>query len=220
MVMPDFSLLPTEKFRVRMRPHAEKIYRRIWPGCQIRDLREHGVAVHILDKNFGIDTLAEFLSGQWISVQEKYRRYRALASMELKFEPPYPDFTQEYLNAEGTKHESPGEWFKLGAQVYFYGWANESETDFAAWLLMDIAKYKMVVEEMGGLDSISKRHYNQQHGRASFYPIPIYRLEQAIIYCQGLEAFCGWKDKGPRTCEMREGEMLEFEAFLRKLRTK
>ena len=209
MALPDFSLLSTEKFRKHMRPYAEEIYKRIWPGCQVKDLREHGVAVHILDKNFGIDTLTEFPSGQWISIQEKYRNYRVLLRGDLKVNPPYPDFTQEYINAEGTKYESPGEWFNLGAQIYFYGWANEIETDFAAWLLMDIAKYKLLIEDIGGLATVGRYYKNRTYGRASFYAIPIYKLEPAIIYCQGLKPFCDWKDN-IRSGTFKTTHMKEF----------
>ena len=59
------------------------------------------------------------------------------------------DFTQEFKNAVGTKHESNGEWFKLGAQLYFYGWASADETEFSKWVILDIAKYKILVEQAG-----------------------------------------------------------------------
>ena len=177
----SFDNLTTEKFRVRMRPHAVAIYEQLFPGCTIEDLREQGVRVHVLDKHFGIDTLATFATGQWISIQEKYRTHPYLVNPRLRINPRCPDFTQEYKNAVGTKYEEVGEWFKLGAQLYFYGWASEDESRFEKWLLMDIARYKLLVEERGGLAAIGKMRQNNRHGRASFYCIPINELKPAWI---------------------------------------
>lgn len=185
-----FDDLTTEKFRVKMRPAAIAIYQHIFPGCEMQDLREHGVKVHVLDKEFGIDTLATMPSGQWLSVQEKYRRYECLVNPRYQVQPPIPDFTQEFKNACGTIHESDGEWFKLGAQLYFYGWANRLETDFAKWVMLDIAKYKLIVEAAGGLGKLGKLMRNSQHGRASFYAIPVTRLQGAFIATHKLGLLC------------------------------
>jgi hypothetical protein len=170
--MASFDDLGTVSFQKKMKPAAIRIYEKIFPNCVINDLRENGVAVHVLDKEFGIDSLITFPSGQWISIQEKYRRNNFIR---------YLDFTQEYLNAAGTPNEAKGEWFKLGAQLYFYGWANKEENDFEKWALLDIAKYKMLVEKSGGLDKIGLYKKNMQHGRASFYAIPIKTLFPAFI---------------------------------------
>ncbi len=176
-----FSDLKTEQFRIKMRNHAVAIYQRLWPGSEIRDLREEGVKVHILDKHFGIDTLACFQSGQWISIQEKYRTHKFLVDKRYHVKPGTPDFTQEFMNAAGTQHEAPGEWFHLGAQLYFYGWANENNTGFAKWVLIDIAKYKLLVERKGGLGKVGKLNRNKTHGAATFYAIPVTELKEAWI---------------------------------------
>lgn len=170
--MDSFNNLSTVRFQQKMKPAALRIYHTVFPGCELEDLREEGVRVHVLDREFGIDSLINLPSQQWISLQEKYRKHDALR---------YLDFTQEYKNGVGTTHESPGEWFKLGAQLYFYGWANADETDFAKWFLMDIAKYKMLVEEKGGLDKLGVLRQNQRHGRASFYAIPVKELLPCFI---------------------------------------
>lgn len=169
----SFNNLETEKFRIRMRPQAEKIYKQIWPNCKIMDLRENGVDVHVLDKKFGIDTLSIFKSGQWISIQEKYRRYGTWSK--------YKDFTQEYMNGVGTPKEEQGEWFHLGAQVYFVGWADIAENYFPYWFLMDIAKYKLIIENNGGLNNVGVLKQNNKHGRASFYGIPIDIIKPAFL---------------------------------------
>lgn len=172
VMMSDFNNLSTVKFNHVMKPAALRIYEKIFDGCKLEDLRDKGFKVHILDKEFGIDSLIHLPSDQWISIQEKYRSHSALS---------YLEFTQEYKNGAGTKYENDGEWFKLGAQVYFYGWANKDNTDFEKWVLIDIAKYKMLVEEAGGLDKIGNIQKNKKHGRASFYCIPIMNLKDAFI---------------------------------------
>jgi len=168
----EFAQLSTVKFQEKMKPAALKVYQRLFPGCRIEDLRAEGVKVHVLDKEFGIDSLLIMRSQQWLSVQEKYRRVSAWK---------YREFTQEYMNAAGTAHESPGEWFKLGAQVYFYGWADEEEESFSKWILLDIARYKALVETLGGLDVIGTLQRNQRHGRSTFYAIPIAKLSRAML---------------------------------------
>lgn len=172
MERPDFAQLSTEQFRKRMRPAALRIYERVFPGCEIEDLRAAGVRVHILDQEFGIDSLIKFRSRQWITIQEKYRDHAALKWL---------DFTQEYMNAEGTQWEAPGEWFKLGAQLYFYGWANQAQTDFEKWAILDVAQYKLIVENAGGLHCLGTKQQNRKHGRASFFAIPIQKLRPAFV---------------------------------------
>lgn len=168
----DFSRLSTVQFQQRMKPAALRIYQRVFPGSVLEDLREKGVKVHVLDQEFGIDALIRFNGGQWISIQEKYRTHNALKWL---------DFTQEYMNGEGTSLEARGEWFNLGAQLYFYGWANKDESDFEKWAILDIAKYKLIVENAGGLQCIGTKRQNRRHGRASFFAIPMRRLTPAII---------------------------------------
>jgi hypothetical protein len=170
--MGDFNNLSTVKFQQKLKPAAIKIYTRLFPGCLLVDLRDRGVGVHVLDKEFGIDSLLTFGTGQWISIQEKYRK-----NYYLK----YLDFTQEYLNAVNTENESPGEWFKLGAQLYFYGWSNKNENDFEKWFIMDIAKYKLLVENAGGIDKLGEIKFNDLHGKSCFYAIKVFKLFPAFI---------------------------------------
>jgi len=177
----SFDKLTTTKFQQRMKPKAVEIYQRLFPGCQVQDLREDGVKVHILDKEFGIDSLLIMESGQWFSIQEKYRQNKYLISNSFKVSPPTPDFTQEIVNAKGTPHESPGEWFKLGAQLYFYGWANADETDFEKWVLIDIAKYKLIAEQAGGIEAMGIVKQNAVHGRAAFVAFPVTAIRDAWI---------------------------------------
>ena len=174
-----FEQLKTVGFQRKMRPAALRIYSRLFPGCEVQDLREAGKDVHVLDKEFGIDALVVLKNGQWLSLQEKYRKHSTLEY--AKRMGIAVDFTQEYMNADGTEYESPGEWFKLAAQLYFFGWANSEETDFEKWALLDIAQYKLLVENAGGLEKLGVKRNNKQHGRASFFAIPMNKLLPAIV---------------------------------------
>lgn len=180
--MVCFDDLSTVKFQNKMKPKAVAIYQRLFKGCSVEDLREKGVKVHVLDQEFGIDALIRLKTGQWISIQEKYRKNTFLTNSTYQVIPGVPDFTQEYKNAAGTEYESDGEWSKLGAQLYFYGWANKDETDFQRWFVMDIAKYKILVERAGGLAGIGVLKPNKKHGRSSFYAIPASRLRSSFVF--------------------------------------
>jgi|TARA_Y100000310_G_scaffold115981_1_gene114585 hypothetical protein len=193
----DSSFQNTTLFQKKMRPAALRVYRRIFPDCEVMDLRADGFKVHVLDKEFGIDSLIKLPSGQWLSLQEKYRRNNASK---------YEDFTQEYKNAVGTKYESDGEWFKLAAQVYFYGWANENETEFEKWVLIDIPQYKIIVEQSGGLKHMGVYRQNSTYGKASFFCIPIAKLDGAILKSHGIETYQGERDLIKSTIEMFANE--------------
>ena len=104
------SFVYTTSFQKKMRPYAVRIYQEIWPGCSVEDLRHEGVGVHVLDQHFAIDTLVKMPSGQSYSIQEKYRTNKFLTYNRV------PDFTQEYMNGEGTPSQCEGEWFHLNAQ--------------------------------------------------------------------------------------------------------
>lgn len=171
----SFANLSTEKFRVQMEPYADEIYKKTFPIQEIKHRKNMDDSFSAdLDKYMGIDKFLVFETGQWLTVQEKYRTHDALK---------YLDFTQEYLNAEGTKYESPGEFFYLGAQAYFYAWANKELNGFLHWVLLDVARYKCIIEYHGGLKFIGRKHHNQKHGKASFYSIKIQDLQDAILYC-------------------------------------
>jgi hypothetical protein len=71
--MAEFENLSTVKFQMKMKPSAIRIYKKLFPGSELVDLRENGVKIHILDKEFGIDALLNLVGGQWVSIQEKYR---------------------------------------------------------------------------------------------------------------------------------------------------
>ena len=164
-------------FERRMRGPVESVYQKYFPDCRVRYTREHD-ELRPFDDHFAIDTILELRSGGIITAQQKCRRYGYF----LQFR----DFTQEYMNAVGTSHESRGEWFHLASQVYFYGWANQTEDGLVAWLLFDVVKYRMLVERAGGLDKVGIPSVNTSRGSASFYGVPLEVLKPAFIASHGI----------------------------------
>jgi len=152
-----------------LKPAAAKIYQSIFPECRVENLREQGFKVHVLDKEFGIDTLLHTKSNQWFSIQEKYRSYNALT---------HHDFTQEVENGD----KSLGEWFKLGAQLYFYGWGNPTNTKFLEWFILDIVMYKKIIEQKGGIYQVGKLQHNEKHGKAKFVSIDLALIQPAMLF--------------------------------------
>lgn len=160
-----------------MRGPVERVYRTFFPECKVSYTREHD-ELRPFDDHFAVDTVLELRSGGIVTAQQKCRRYGYF----LQFR----DFTQEYMNAAGTSYESRGEWFHLASQVYFYGWANRDETDLVAWLLLDVVRYRGLVEKKGGLEKVGNLRQNKEHGSASFYAIPVETLRPALIGSYGV----------------------------------
>lgn len=173
--MKTFNQLSTELFRRSMQPYALRIYDSVFPECTYS--RELDINK---DKHFSIDATIITYKGQKITIQEKFRKSKFLTDFRLQEEPPFPDFTQEYMNAHGTEFQTEGEYFKLYSHLYFYGWANKEKAGFKKWILMDVLKYKQLLEE-NGIEKIGSLKRNNRHGKASFYAIPFYKLEKAII---------------------------------------
>lgn len=163
-------------FERRMRPAVEHIFQQLFPECEVVYTREDS-DLQQLDNFFAVDTILTLPSGQIITAQQKCRRHRYLE---------FGDFTQEYMNAAGTEHETPGEWFRLAAQLYFYGWANPNEDGFAAWVILDVIQYKMLVEREGGLEQIGQLNWNVERGRANFYAIPVDTLRPTFVGSHGI----------------------------------
>ncbi len=181
-----FARLSTNKLHARRRGDALAIYRRLFPGCEFVPWSADPARALAMDRDFSIDGKLVLPTGQYITVQEKFREHKFLSSPFLQVEAPFPDFTQEHLNACGTAYEAPGEFYKLAAQVYFYGWEDAEMTGFAKWVMLDIARYKMIVERAGGLEAIGQRNQNSRHGRASFFCIPVNRLREAFLFSHAM----------------------------------
>ena len=164
-------------FERRMRGPVERVYQTFFPGCVVKYTREHD-ELRPFDDHFAVDTILVLRSGGIVTAQQKCRRFGYFLQ--------YRDFTQEYMNAVGSPYESQGEWFHLGSQIYFYGWANNAQDGLAAWVLLDVVKYKMLVENAGGLAKIGTHQKNRVHGSASFYAIPLETLRPSFIGSYGV----------------------------------
>ena len=164
------------EFEQKMRPAVGRVYERLFPGCIVEFAVEDD-RLRQLDQSFGIDAVLRLPSGQILTCQQKSRRHEFLR---------FGDFTQEFRNAVGGENEGAGEWYYLASQLYFYGWANQGETDFAAWIVLDVVRYKLLVERAGGLGNMGKLIQNEAHGRANFYAIPLSKLGRAILYRNGI----------------------------------
>ena len=164
-------------FEQRMRGPVERVYQAYFPDCTVRYTRDSD-DLRPFDEHFAIDTILELRGGGIVTAQQKCRRYGYFLQ--------YRDFTQEYKNAVGSVYESRGEWFHLASQIYFYGWANRDEDALAAWLLLDVVRYRRLVEEQGGLDKIGTLRQNKDRGSASFYAIPLEKLRPAFIASYGI----------------------------------
>jgi|GEM_PF-3868517 len=173
MARSSFDALSTTEFNARMRPVALRLYERLFAGCRLEQVDTSTAQGMVLDRDLGVDCKLHLPTSQWITLQEKFRKYADYVS--------YGDFTQEFKNGVGTPYESDGEWFKLGAQLYFYGWASQDETAFVDWVILNIATYKLTINRQGGLDKVGRLVPNHKHGRATFYAIPLERISKAII---------------------------------------
>jgi hypothetical protein len=184
----NFETRGIEQFRLMMEPHALGIYRRLFPGVEKENLRQEGPGVHVLDKEHAIDSILRLPSGITFTLQEKYRENKYLVDPRLQEKPPCPDFTQGYKLAVGTPHESPGEWFHLHSQLYFYGWADRQCTRFEKWVLVDVAKYKILVEKTeGGLAAMGRLIANKQWSATSFYAFPILLIRRVWLASEGFQ---------------------------------
>ena len=149
------------EFNLRMQPFADAIYRRIW--------RLEGIKRNLgkLDKDRGIDVILMGKSGLTNALQEKFRRYKYRT---------YQQFTIEYKNNPLTNE--PGEFYKLAANYYFYGYSKEDGMGFYQWWIVNLNKFKDAYEK-GSIrpDEIME---NKKHGHASFLCFNFDRLDNVL----------------------------------------
>lgn len=115
----------------------------------------------ILDKDLGIDSIIVFKNGSIISFQEKTRRFENIQ---------YNDFTFEYYNNPLTKEK--GEWFKLLAQFYFYGYMNKKENKYLKYFIINISILRLAINTISLKVLTEKIKQNNLHGKANFITIP------------------------------------------------
>ncbi len=184
----EHDALSTSQYAEKMTPYVEEMLGRIWPG-RVRLDRKHTDE----DIKQAIDSRLQLPDGPDITVQEKVRGPDYF--YENRVDPTWPDFCQEWINAQGTRHERDGEWFYLAAMYVFYCWGNEAGDGLRAWALLDVAEYRAVVKAAGGWSKLGNSQKNRKFGSSVFYAAPMYKFHEAIVWCQGLPEMDELKDK-------------------------
>lgn len=172
----------TLEFNEKMKKPAHRIIAEAFGKGYKSKTRVSSINDLALDQKAGIDAKIEFIpSLVSFSIQEKYR-----TNDKLK----YMDFTQELYNAYGTEYQEDGEFKHLYSDYYFYGWSNETETDFTQWLIFETKIYKSLVIATGGLNNIPKvkQLQNKAYGKSLFFSIPLEFIAPAIVaWSEGLD---------------------------------
>jgi hypothetical protein len=156
-----------KNFEEKMHPCINEIYKSLFSHLSEikRSNRETTTDSKILfmDKELAIDTFLYFKDGTILTLQEKSRKHNYLQ---------YNDFTFEYYNDPATKDE--GEWFKLAAQLYFYGFVNESETGYVKYYLLNVPKLRLFLKNEIGIKTLEGKYLkiNKPPAKASFFAIP------------------------------------------------
>lgn len=169
-----------KNFEESMTPFIDEIYKSIFKSKLdnvFRSNTENGDARTLfMDKELAIDTHLTFKDGEVLTFQEKTRRCKY-----SKFN----DFTFEYYNDPRTKEE--GEWFKLAAQYYFYGYANANENGYSKYWIIDIARLRTGIMRRFTIQELENNYLrnNPPPAKANFFTIPFGILEElngVVVY--------------------------------------
>jgi len=173
-----------KQFEEKMTSYIDEIYRNIFGKRLIKIYRssrdkESDGRLLFMDIELSIDTHLTFRNGSVLTFQEKTRKNNFLK---------YNDFTFEYYNDPETKEE--GEWFKLAAQLYFFGYANKGETGYDKYWIINIARLRTALMSKFSLSELEQKYlrFNKPPAKANFFAIPFDLLENmknVIIYKSG-----------------------------------
>jgi hypothetical protein len=159
-------------FEEKMTPYIDQIYKQFF-GERLKEIKRNNrdnstEKLMFMDINLAIDTHLTFSNGSILTFQEKTRK-----NNYLKFN----DFTFEYYNDPSTKDE--GEWFKLAAQIYFYGYANESETGYERYYILSVPKLRTKLLQNYTIKEMEEKFLraNRPPAKANFFAIPFSILE-------------------------------------------
>ena len=168
-----------KSFEESMTPHIDAIYRGLFSGLtEIRRSDRNtqtDAKILFMDKELAIDTFLHFKDGTILTLQEKTRR-REYAK--------YNDFTFEYYNDPRTKDE--GEWFKLAAQLYFYGYANGELDGYYKFWIVNIPKLRVFLKRNVGIKQLESKYLrsNKPPAKANFFAIPFSIIDNDCIMYQ------------------------------------
>lgn len=159
-------------FEEKMTPCIDLVYKQLF-GDTLQEIKRNNrdnstEKLMFMDIHLAIDTYLTFKNGSILTFQEKTRK-----NNYLKFN----DFTFEYYNDPITKDE--GEWFKLAAQIYFYGYANENETGYEKYYILSVQKLRTRLLQNYTIKEMEQRFLqtNRPPAKANFFAIPFDILE-------------------------------------------
>jgi len=170
-------------FEEKMRPHIDAIYQKTFKNIStiLRTNRESKTdpKFMIMDKDLAIDTHLYFQDGTLLTFQEK-----TLQHTKQK----YQQFTFEYQN--DPQNNVPGEWFKLASQLYFFGYANEAQTGYLQWWILNVPRLRLFLLNVIGIETLKEKylHNNKPPKKANFFAIPFNLFKTAedavVFFCQ------------------------------------
>jgi hypothetical protein len=168
-------------FEESMTPHIDTIYKKTFRNLESiyrsnRDTEKES-KILFMDKELAIDTFLHFKDGSILTFQEKTRRKYYLDKFGA-------DFTFEYYNNPATYEQ--GEWFKLAAQIYFYGYADESMGGYCKYWVIDIAKLRIHLKNNIGIETLEKKYLkrNPPPAKANFFAVPFDLISDECILCR------------------------------------
>jgi hypothetical protein len=172
----------TEKaFEESMTPYIDRIYKGVFRNIQRihrsnRETEKDGKII-FMDKELAIDTFLYFQDGTVLTIQEKTRKKRILDKFGA-------DFTFEYYN-DPVKLDQ-GEWFKLAAQLYFYGYANENMNGYSKFWIIDIPKLRIHLKNNIGIELLERKYLKQNFppAKANFFAVPFELISNDCILCK------------------------------------
>ena len=152
-----------------MTPHIDTIYHRLFRNLtdihrSSRDT-ETDERISFMDRELAIDTFLYFNDGTILTLQEKTRKKAILERFGA-------DFTFEYYNDPRTKDK--GEWFKLAAQMYFYGYANANIDGYEKFWLLNVPKLRLFLKNNIGISTLESKYLRQNvpPAKANFFAVP------------------------------------------------
>lgn len=160
-------------FEEKMTSHIDQIYKNIFGSNLVnieridRNKYYKDDRAAVMDSDLSIDTHLTFSNGMVLTVQEKTLRF---------INSRYNQFTFEYYNNPKTK--DPGEWFKMAAQLYFFGYANQDETGYLRYWVVDVLRLRLLLNDNFTLEQLENRFLRQNTiSKANFFAIPFNILE-------------------------------------------
>ena len=172
--MTDWDI--NKAFEEKMTPFIDEIYKKDFGDDIIIDRssrEDENEKKLFMDINFSIDTIITFPNGSVLNLQEKSRQNTWLSKNEYTIQ-----LLKDYKNDE------KGEWYKLMAQFYFYGFANKESNGYSKYYILNVGVLRLA------LNSIDITKYplmnNKKPLKSNFYCIPFETIEELDKKFNGL----------------------------------